>query len=284
MNSRRSGWWRPAAIDSREARSFGAPAVRTLLLRVVLAVAAVALLAAATESARGLDPRDRGLLQEGTGVVVVDLSLSIADDTSGAVRRALQRLMRADAPIGLVVFSDVAYELLPPGTPPAELKGLVRMLTPVAGGPVINPWSDEFRGGTRISTAMQLAKEMLEGDRVKNGSILLISDLETAPDDVPALARVLRSLRQADLPVHLVTLGPSSDSRLLFGEILGRQAFEPLPRRDRSGEEIPVQAGRPLPRGLLLLGALVLVALAAHERFAGRLALPRTERAWRRAA
>lgn len=277
-------WWRPDAIDSRDARSFGAPAVRTVLLRVALGAAAVALLVAATDYARGLDPRDRGLLQEGTGVVVVDLSLSIEDDTSGAVRRALQRLMRADAPIGLVVFSDVPYELLPPGSPPAELKGLVRMLTPVAGGPVVNPWSDEFRGGTRISTALQLAKEMLEGDRVKNGSILLISDLETAPDDVPALARVLRSLRQADLPVHLVTLGPSSDSRLLFGEILGQQAFEPLPRRDETGAETPVERRRPLPRGLLVLGGLFLVALAAHERFAGRLALPAAQRLWRSAA
>ena len=166
-----------------------------------------------------------------TGVVVVDLSLSIEDDTSGAVRAALRRLIAADAPVGLVVFSDVPYELLPPGTPPAELKGLVRMLTPTAGAEVVNPWSDTFRGGTRISTAMKLAKDMIEGDHVKNGSILLISDLETAPDDVPALARVLRSVQQAKIPVHLVALGPSSDSRLLFGEILGQGAFEPPPPR-----------------------------------------------------
>lgn len=275
--SSRSRWWRPTAIDSHEARSFGAPAVRTLLLRLGLAAAAVVLLAAATDSARGLDPRDRGLLPEGTGVVVVDLSLSIQDDTSGATRGALRRLMDADAPVGLVVFSDVPYELLPPGSPPSELKGLIRMLTPIAGAGVVNPWSDEFRGGTRISTALQLAKEMLEGDRVKNGSILLISDLETAPDDVPALARTLRALRRDDIPVHLVTLGPSSDSRLLFGEILGQQAFEPLPRRDQSAAETPAEARRPLPRGLLVLGALVLAALAAHERFAGRLALPSTQ-------
>src|SRR5215218_7783769 len=177
MSSRRS-WWRPAAIDSHEARAFGFPAVRTLVVRVVLAAGAVALLAATTASARDLDPRDRGLLQEGTGVVVVDLSLSIEDDTSGAVRSALRRLMAADAPVGLVVFSDVPYELLPPGTPSSELKGLVRMLTPVGGAGVVNPWSDTFRAGTRISTAMQLARAMLKEDHVKHGSVLLISDLE----------------------------------------------------------------------------------------------------------
>jgi hypothetical protein len=278
-----SKWWRPDAIDSHDARSFGLPAVRTLLLRVALAVAAVALLAAAVDVARGLDPRERGLLQEGTGVVVVDLSLSIEDDTSGAVRAALRRLIAADAPVGLVVFSDVPYELLPPGTPPTELKGLVRMLTPIAGAEVVNPWSDTFRGGTRISTAMRLAKEMIEGDHVKNGSILLISDLETAPDDVPALARVLRSVQQAKIPVHLVALGPSSDSRLLFGEILGQGAFEPPPRREQSSDEAPPEGRRPLPLGLLLLGALFLLVLAAHERYAGRLALTRAPRL-RRAA
>jgi hypothetical protein len=281
--SQPSKWWRPDAIDSHDARSFGLPALRTLLLRVALAAAAVGLLAAAVQTARGFDPRDRGLLQEGTGVVVVDLSLSIEDDTSGAVRAALRRLIAADAPVGLVVFSDVPYELLPPGTPPAELKGLVRMLTPVGGAEVVNPWSDTFRGGTRISTAMKLAKDMIEGDRVKNGSILLISDLETAPDDVPALARVLRSVQQAKIPVHLVALGPSSDSRLLFGEILGQGAFEPPPRPAQSNDEAPAEGRRPLPRGLLLLGGLFLLILAAHERFAGRLALPQAPRL-RRAA
>jgi hypothetical protein len=282
MSSPRS-WWRPDGIDSHEARSFGTPAVRTLVLRLALAAAAVGLLAAAVDAARGLDPRDRGLLQEGTGVVVVDLSLSIEDDTSGAVRNALRRLIAADAPVGLVVFSDVPYELLPPGTPPSELKGLVRMLTPIAGAEVVNPWSDTFRGGTRISTAMKLAQEMIEGDHVKNGSILLISDLETAPDDVPALARVLRSVQQAGIPVHLVALGPSSDSRLLFGQILGQKAFEPPPRQQSSGEP-PPEGRRPLPRGLLLVGALFLLVLAAHERFAGRLALPHSPPRLRRAA
>jgi hypothetical protein len=283
MSSPRN-WWRPTAVDSRDARAFGFPAVRTLLVRVVLAAGAIVVLAAATASAMGLDPRDRGLLQEGTGVVVVDLSLSIEDDTSGAVRNALKRLIAADAPVGLVVFSDVPYELLPPGTPPSELKGLVRMLTPVAGVGVVNPWSDTFRAGTRISSAMQLAREMLQADNVKNGSVLLISDLETAPDDVPALARALRALRRDDIPVHLVALGPSSDSRLLFGEILGQDAFEPPPPPPERSDATPAEVRRPLPRGLLVLGAVFLLALAAHELFAGRLALPRAPRLRRRAA
>jgi hypothetical protein len=241
----------------------------------VLAGGAIALLAAAVATARDLDSRDRGLLPTGTtGVVVLDLSLSILDDHSGVVRGTLQRLVDADAPLGLVIFSDVPYELLPPGSPAAELKPVIRLLRPPAGGNVVNPWTDAFRAGTRISTALQLARDMLEGDKVKKGSILLVSDLETAPDDVPETARVLRAIQRADIPVRLLALGPSSDARALFGGILGPKAFTPLATGPNSSLEVPPPGRRPLPQLLLLLGALLLAALAAHERFAGRLALP----------
>ena len=134
--------------------------------------------------------------------------------------------------------------------------------------------SEAFRAGTRISTALQLAHDMLEGDKVKNGSILLVSDLETAPDDVPETARVLRAIQRAGVPVRLLALGPSSDARALFGGTLGPKAFTPLDVGPNSDLEVPAPGRRPLPQLLLLFGALLLVALAAHERFAGRLALP----------
>jgi len=266
---------RTRAIDTADARSFPGAARRTAALRVVLAGGAIALLVAAVATARDLDPRDRGLLPTGTtGVVVLDLSLSILDDHSGIVRGTLQRLVEADAPVGLVIFSDVPYELLPPGSPAAELKPVIRLLRPPVGGKVVNPWTDAFRAGTRISTALQLARDMLEGDKVKDGSILLVSDLETAPDDVPETARVLRSIQRAGIDVRLLALGPSSDARTLFGGILGPKAFTPLAERPDSSLEIPAPGRRPLPQLLLLLGALLLAALAAHERFASLLALP----------
>jgi hypothetical protein len=142
----------------------------------------------------------------------------------------------------------------------------------------VTPWSDAFRSGTKISAALQLAQDMLEGDNVKNRSILLISDLETAPDDVPATARVLRSITRAGTPIRLLALGPSSDARTLFGGILGQQAFTPLIERPNQAPEPPPAGRRPVPQLLLVLGALFLLALAAHERFAGRLALPNQAR------
>ena len=103
------GLSRRPAIDTHDAASFRSAGRRTLALRVLFAGGAIVLLAAAVLSARDLDPRDRGLLPTGTtGVVVLDLSLSILDDQSGVVRRTLQSLVDSDAPVGVVVFSDVA--------------------------------------------------------------------------------------------------------------------------------------------------------------------------------
>ena len=159
------------------------------------------------------------------------------------------------------------YELLPPGTPPSELRPLIRMLTPTTQGDVVTPWSDVFRSGTAISKALQLAQDMLEGDNVKNGTILLISDLETSPDDVPATARVLRSIKQAGTPVQLLALGPSSDARTLFGGILGPDAFTPFVERpdETAGSAAagaalaagaPARARRALPRRARVARAL----------------------------
>ncbi|HUQ22810.1 MAG TPA: vWA domain-containing protein [Gaiellaceae bacterium] len=262
-------------MGTHEVRSFRAASRRTLALRVLFGGAAVLLLAAAVASARDLDPRDRGLLPTGTtGVVVLDLSLSIVDDESGIVRSTLRSLIEAGAPVGVVVFSDLPYELVPPGTPAQELRPIIRLLTPI-NGKVVNPWSDAFRSGTRISSALQLAQDMLVGDRVKDGSILLVSDLETSPDDVPATAKVLREIQRSGTPVRLLALGPSSDARALFGGILGPSAFTPLAKGPTRAPEPPDARRRPLPRTLLVLGLLFLTALAAHEWYGGRLALPR---------
>ena len=121
-------------------------------------------------------------------MVVIDLSLSIEGEDYSVVRRALRQLIAENANIGLVVFSDTAYELLPPGTPASQLRPLLRLLVPPRLGPPVNPWTQTFRAGTQISTAIELAQDMLERDHVVDGSVLLVSDLETAPDDVPALA------------------------------------------------------------------------------------------------
>ena len=67
--------------------------------------------------------------------------------------------------MGLVIFLDLAYELLPPGTPSAELRPLVRYLwlagqgKPVRERPV-SPWS-RLLGGNADLGDVELAQDIL---------------------------------------------------------------------------------------------------------------------------
>ena len=271
---------RARGIDSHEAHAFAWASFRTRILYFACAGAAIVLLLVVAASARDLDTRERGLLPRDTvGVVVVDLSLSIADEDYVLVRRALSRLIAEDARVGMVVFSDVPYELLPPGTPASQMRPMLRLLVPPRVGRPVNPWTQTFRAGTRISTALDLAQSMLERDAVDKGSILLVSDLDTAPDDVPALALTVARLRRTDIELRVVPLAPSSDALTIFGGLLEKDRFtspSELSDTPRSHEA----TGR-LPGSLLVFGVLLFVALAAHERLSGRLALPRASPAGR---
>lgn len=272
---------RRPGIDTVEIGHLQGVVRRTALIRLALAAAVVALLAAAAASARNLHVRERALLpSDSTGIVVLDLSLSIAERNYGVIRGTIRKLAASDdAPIGLVVFSDVPYELLPPGTPASELRPLLRLLEPRATGVPVNPWWQQFRAGTRISFALQLAGDMLERDHVSNGAILLVSDLETAPEDVPALTRELQELRRERIDVRIVPISPSSDGVLVVTRVLGRKAFAAAPdAAPGDPRRIGGNAVDDLPTTLLVLAGILFAVLALHEVFAGRLALPRPDR------
>lgn len=267
-----------AAIDMHGVRSFRTPAVRAWFLRVLLGGAAVGLVIAATASARDLEASAPGLLPPGkTGVAVVDLSVSVVDEDYGMVESAFRRLIAENASIGLVVFSDVPYELLPPGTPASELRPMLRLLVPPRRGPTVNPWVDTFRAGTRVSAALQLASDMLERHGLKSGSILLISDLETAPDDVPVLSRTVDKIRRSSIELRVVGIAPSRQARLIFAGMLQQGAFDTSPNGTEGAARQTGGSAR-LPVRLLVLAALALLALALHERFAGVLAVTRGAR------
>lgn len=273
-------WRSRQAVSSADLGSLRRARWRALSVRAVLAAGAVALLAAAAASARGLDVRERSFLPPGsTGVVILDLSLSIAESNYVDVRRAVRQLVEADAPVGLVIFSDVPYELLPPGTPASELEPLLRMLQPPESGPPVNPWWDTFRAGTRISTALELAQDMLERDKVEDGFVVLVSDLETAPEDVGAMSRTVQKLGDASIDVRVVPISPSSDGLRLFEGLLGPKAFAALPAEAGEERRFESAIASGVPTALLVLGALLFAVLALHEQLAGRLALPREGRA-----
>jgi hypothetical protein len=268
---------RRAAIDTHDVAALRGVAWRTRLVRLVLAAGAVAALLATVASTRSLDVQRRTIVPSGSSsVIVLDVSLSIAN-SYGDVRRSLRNVVDGDAPIGFVVFSDIPYELLPPGTPASELEPILRVLTPPERGDPPTPWTDSFRSGTRISEALELAGRMLRRQHIENGSIVLISDLQTAPDDVTELTRTIDTLKSSGVAVRVVPIAALSDGRLLFARLLGEDAFsEPTRGLDNKPRPLRSADSAGLPVGLVALAALFLLALAAHERYASQLALPRS--------
>lgn len=271
-------------IPTPDARAFGRARRRTAATRAVLVVLALALAVAGVASARDLEPRSNELVPGGrSGVVVLDLSLSIVQQDYAKVRAVLERLIRSDNPMGVVIFSDVSYELLPPRTPAKELRPLLRFFTRAGAQAPPNPWTPSFQAGTRISDAMALARQILRRDGVSPASIILISDLETAPTDLSVLGRILGGLRRSPVTVRVVPLSASEGSISFFRGFLGEDAFvDPVESGTGDVRSLEVSLRGELPLALLVSSGLVLLLLALHERFAGRLTLG-SGREWRRA-
>jgi len=266
----------PSAVPISDLATLQTAARRTRLVRIAVAVGLVALLAAAVVTAgdaRGT--RSEIVPAETTSVLVVDLSKSIIDTEFRRIGATLHRLIETDTPTGLVVFSDIPYELLPPGSPSSALVPVLRYFTPVRGSFPVNPWQTTFRAGTQISPALDLAHEMLLRRTVANGSIVLISDLETAPSDFVMLTRTLTRLRAQGVKVRVVPLQTTERGRNLFRSLLGPSYLLREPDvAPATPDRVRRSVTEHLPLGLLGVAALMLLGLAANERWCARLALP----------
>jgi hypothetical protein len=265
----------PAALER--------PAQRTTILRVVLGVALCALLVAELALARREAPEQQGFVPQGTsGVVVLDLSESVFKGWFPQIQKAFTKIADAKDPAGLIIFSDTAYELLPPGAPGAELKKVARFFTPVnrphftwQAKFINNPWRLTFRGGTKISAGLDLALDALERDRIKNGSVLLISDLDYHVFDLPRLTQALIDFRTAKIPLRIAALGPQPEDREFFAGFVGDDAFVDAARLGRAGVVEQSQVLREeIPWLLMLVGGLLIVFVAANENWCARLSIP----------
>ena len=127
---------RGPAIPLATTADLAAPVRRTLVLRIGIAVALVVLALAASETGRSNAAAARGLLPGGgSGVLVLDVSRSIKPSANRTIVNVLQQLINSQSRVGLVAFSDIAYELFPPGTPSRELRPLLRFFAPLPGWP-----------------------------------------------------------------------------------------------------------------------------------------------------
>ncbi len=244
-------------------------AKRTTILRIALGLALVASLLVAFWVARSQDVRQAPLVPSGTtGMLVLDLSASVYE---GALDVTIAKLVDTDERTGLVVFSDSAYELLPPGAPSRELRSLLRFFKarPDASLPP-NPW-DDFRGGTRISEGMEFARQSLLRENVTNGSIVLVSDLEILPDEIARLSEVLAQIREDGYPIRIVPLFPSEEKRALIEQLVGESSFLSEPEEDGVQAPEARQLTSAAPWLFLLVAALVVALLTANERILPRL-------------
>jgi hypothetical protein len=257
---------------------------RTLFLRLLFAVVLVGLTLAATETGRSDSAAARGLLPQGVGgMLVLDVSRSIKPEANQTIQNVLQQLIDARARIGLVAFSDIAYELFPPGSPARELRPLMRYFDPKApslsrNDAPANPWSSNFSGGTQISSGLAVAHASLIRAGHPKGPILLVSDLDTAPDDVPRVALTFNQFRNDGVPFRIVAVTPRKDNLALFENLAGKNAFtKPVTRTGSQLGETEGASQGGLPWKLMALALLVLGALALNEHWCGRLPVPRTQ-------
>ena len=248
---------------------------RTRFVRVLLVVALVAMVAAAAAAATRPTGRTfRFLPKSSNGVVVLDLSASISTDTFQRIGQTLRQLSTTNGRYGLVVFSDVAYEALPPGTPAAELRPYARFFTlPAPKGGFLptfpaNPWTDSFSGGTRIAAGLGLALRMIRSERLAHPAAILVSDLDDDPGDLKSLASVALAYRQLKIPVRIVALNPQPQDQQLFSTLLAGAAT--IQNATLPGER-SVEHGPRIPPLLAALTIAVAIALAVNELWSARL-------------
>lgn len=248
------------------------PARRTTTVRIGLALALAAVVALAVSSARSAGSGRAAVLPTGatTGVVVLDMSASIAGPVYERVATLLKGIVSANQAIGLVMFSDVAYELLPPNSPPGALLEFLRFFQPQGmsnGAPVFGktPW-DQFSGGTRIASGLVMGAAALRRAGVKHGALLLVSDLDDSSADLEPLDAAAVQLKKEHIPVRIVPLFADPQNVQIFASLFGSSAFvDPRAFTHRAGRQVQSVSASP-PWALIGLGLLLVLLLAANER------------------
>jgi len=259
------------------ARVFAQIAARTTLARAALSIALVALVLATAAAARHPQLNEPQFTPpHAGGIVVLDLSASISADTYSRIGETLRQIVRRGGRYGLVVFSDVAYEALPPGTPASALQPLVRYFTllPAIKGeqPTFptNPWSNSFTSGTKISAGLGLALELLDTNRIKHPAVVLVSDLADDNSDVPQLQGVLGVYKAKKIPFTIVGLNAAPNDQAVFTDLLGQDVSVlqgALPGENPTAGTATAK----FPSRLLILTILVAALLAANELRSARL-------------
>jgi hypothetical protein len=267
------------AVEIAGFRRLRLAAIRTTALRVLLAAALIATMTGIVLLARGAGSGRAAVLPESatTGCIALDVSGSISGPIYERVSTTLKGIAEANQSVCLVMFSNTAYELLPPNSPPTALLQFVRFFKPISfinGFPQFreSPWA-QFSGGTHISKGIITAEQALHRAGVKHGSILLVSDLDDWPSDEPALESEALHLRTVHIPVRIVPLFARQSNKNYFAGLFGADAFvNPKAFTHRATEHVQPIASS-VPWGLLAVGGALVLLLFGNERWNTRLAV-----------
>jgi hypothetical protein len=241
-----------ASIPIADTKSLRRPSRRTSVLRASCAVTATGLVAAGLALLPLTRPRRAAAKPLPSTVVVLDVSSSISPVAFAKIASTLETIAgaRGERRTGLVIFSDVAYQALPPEAPQNELRRFARYFEriPTASRTgrsafPARPWAESFSGGTVISNGLRLARTSIHRNGVPRAVVLLVSDLADAPSDWDPLHRELAAYsRDRTLTLRAVPLPPSSPgdwvrrmlgpARVAASSAAGDVLVRPLPRRD----------------------------------------------------
>jgi hypothetical protein len=270
---------RRGVVQLAELPELRGAALRTSVVRVVLALALAGTLAGLLHVARSAGTGRAAVFPQGTdtGVVALDMSASISGPSYARVASTLRGIVDANQSIGLVMFSDTAYELLPPNSPPGALLQFIPFFTPVryeGATPVFapTPW-ETFSGGTRIAAGLTEARHALERARVKHGAILIVSDLDDSDADQPALDIEALRLRQAHIQVRIVPLFADTVKLRYFAAVFGPNVFVDPSVFTHTAKRHEQSIRVAEPWALLSLGVVLALLLAGNERWNSRLAI-----------
>lgn len=261
------------------------PLVITRAARIGLALAALAALAAALGVALKGGGQPPSLVARGSdGVIVLDVSGSIGPREYRRLAGALSDAVASGRRYGLVVFSDVAYEVFPPGTDPAQVTAVRRFFVERKGGSsrlgtlrvvdsyyLASPWTGAFTGGTRISEGLKLARHVIERDRITNASVVLMSDLNYDAFDVGAIEREMFMYARKHMALRIIGLTPARSRQVFFDrlrELPGIQAVDTTATLASEGFTAERQASQ---YALIALGLALLGLLAVNELALARL-------------
>ena len=279
-------------LPTSAAAELGRERRRTRLVRLCLALSAVGLLAGAFFVSRGLQALPTSYFATGSGgIVVLDLSSSVDQQKAQRAQRVIRSMAETEGRIGLVTFSDTAYEMLPPDTRSEELRPILRFFEAPPGGlgrpglgrrrsesptqPAAreeSPWSLSFRGGTKISTGLAEARAIIHREGDPSLSVLLLSDLDNSGFDSSALLEEAAAYEREGIRLRVVPLFPAAEDRDYFERVVGEDALLERPELVRNTtvkEELTLIGSSPW--SLVGLGAGLLALLALNERFGARL-------------